>query len=72
MNTTDYLTTAKAAKRLGVDPSRIRHWYAEGKLPRSTTFGRDLAIHPDDVEAMRSRPGRGRPKKNPENSHDTA
>lgn len=57
-----YYTTKTAAAALGVHPSRIRHWYREGKLPLSFRHGRDLAIHPEDIENMRLRnTRRGRP-----------
>lgn len=38
-----FLTTAEAAKRLGVSPGRVRHFLAEGRI-QARKFGRDWAI----------------------------
>jgi excisionase family DNA binding protein len=57
----EMLTTAQAAARLGVHPSRIRHMVRDGLLP-AERFGRDLAIPAAAVEeAARTRRRPGRP-----------
>jgi excisionase family DNA binding protein len=57
----EMLTTAEAAARLGVHPSRIRHTVRDGLLP-AERFGRDLAIPAGAVEeAARTRRRPGRP-----------
>jgi excisionase family DNA binding protein len=58
-----YLTTAEAAARLGVTPTRIRQLCLEGRLP-CTKAGRDWVIRVEDLEAFQKLPpGRtGRPR----------
>lgn len=52
------LTTQQAAERLGVTVSRVRQLVLEGRLP-AEKFGRDLAIHEDDLKLVANRkPGR--------------
>lgn len=54
------LTTEEAAKRLGVNRSRIRQLILAGRLP-AEKFGKAWAIDPKDLEAVRTRkPGRPR------------
>lgn len=55
----DLLTTAQAATVLGLDPSTVRHFVRDGRLP-SVKPGRDLFIRRGDVEAFKAldrRPG---------------
>jgi excisionase family DNA binding protein len=53
-----HLTTAQAARELGVSPSRVRQLVLAGRL-RATKLGRDLLIDPRDLDAVRDRrPGR--------------
>ncbi len=70
MSATKPLLTADVARQLGVAPSRVRHWVAEGKVPRRK-IGRDLVFTPADVRTLRRRPGRGRPKKTLEKQNRT-
>ena len=55
------LTTAEAAKELGVSPMRIRSLIYEGRL-EAKKHGRDWLIEPEALEAVRVRKW-GRPKK---------
>ena len=57
------LTTKEAAERLGVIPARVRQLILEGLLP-AQKFGRDLMIKESDLELVKNRRGRGRPRKN--------
>jgi excisionase family DNA binding protein len=61
------LTTAEAAQRLGLSPSRIRHLVLEGRL-KGTRYGRDILFTPADLDrfAALQRPN-GRPRTTPEN-----
>lgn len=56
----ELLTTAEAARELGVDPSRVRRLVLDGKLT-ATKRGRDLFIRRQDLDAMRDRKA-GRPR----------
>ena len=53
------LTTAQAARILGVTPGRIRQLIVEGRLP-ARKVGRDLAIWESDLDQVKIRPW-GRP-----------
>jgi excisionase family DNA binding protein len=48
------LTTRQAAEALGVEPSTVRIWIAQGKLPawRVGTQG-DWKVDPADIEAVK-------------------
>ncbi len=59
----DYLTTIEAAKRLNVDPSRIRRMILDGVII-AEKFGRDNVISEVEmkrIEKLDRKPGR--PKK---------
>ena len=60
------LTTNEAAELLGVTDRRIRQLISDGSLPAQRIGPRVLVINPKDLEKIRSRPGRGRPKKEKE------
>src|SRR5688500_6139984 len=52
--------TTEAAKRLGVNPSRVRALIDAGRL-KAQKIGREYAINPSDLKAVRKRkPGRPR------------
>lgn len=54
------LTTAEVADMLGIGKEQVNQWCREERLPcRLTSAG--YLVHIDDAEAMRNRPGRGRP-----------
>jgi len=55
------LTTQQASKILGVNPSRVRQFILEGRLP-AIKFGRDWIISKDDLNKVANRKA-GRPKK---------
>jgi excisionase family DNA binding protein len=55
------LTTAEAAERLGVSPSRVRQFILDGRLP-AQKVGRDLFIKESDLKRVRERPT-GRPSR---------
>ena len=58
----DALTSAEAARELGITQSRIRQLIAAGTL-RAEKHGRDWLIAPEDLETARqrdTRPGRKR------------
>ncbi len=48
-NTTNWISTAEAARALGVTPGRIRHLCQSGKLP-VIKVGRDWLINPKSRE----------------------
>lgn len=54
-----YLTTAAAARELGVSPRRVRHLIERGRL-RARKHGRDYLISPADLDPVRNRRN-GRP-----------
>lgn len=54
------LTTQQASKILGVNPSRVRQFILEGRLP-AIKFGRDWIISKDDLDKVANRKP-GRPK----------
>lgn len=56
------LDTNEAAERLGVTRRQITTLIQQGKL-RATKMGRDWFIDEDDLESVKERPGRGRPRK---------
>ena len=58
------LTTAKAAEKLGVDPSRIRQLILAGQLP-ATKHGRDWIIREQDLKLVAIRKI-GRPRLTPD------
>lgn len=45
------LTTVAAATRLNVDPSTVRRWIEDGRLP-AVKPGRDYRIDPGDLDAL--------------------
>ena len=52
--------TAEAAKRLGVNPSRVRALIDSGRL-KAIKVGREWLINPKDLDAVKNRkPGRPR------------
>ena len=55
------LTTQKAGELLGVNPSRVRQFILEGRLP-AIKIGRDWIISKDDLNKVKDRKP-GRPKK---------
>jgi excisionase family DNA binding protein len=57
-----WLTTQQAADRLGVSQGRVRQLILSGDLP-AEKMGRDRMIREEDLELVKGRPGRGRPKK---------
>lgn len=57
----DLLTTAEAARELGVSPQRVRHLAASRGVGRR--IGRDWVFTREDIEAMRVRRPPGRPRK---------
>lgn len=57
-----WLTTQQAADRLKITPGRVRQMIVSGELP-SEKMGRDRVIREEDLELVRGRPGRGRPRK---------
>ncbi len=57
----DLLTINAAAKILQVTPRRVLALIEDGRLPRRW-FGRQMYLHPEDLDPVRVRPG-GRPKK---------
>jgi len=64
------LTTQQASEILGVNPSRVRQFILEGRLP-AIKFGRDWVISKDDLSKVANR-RTGRPKKYSRDSHDQA
>ncbi|MGH9755924.1 MAG: helix-turn-helix domain-containing protein [Blastocatellia bacterium] len=56
------LDTNEAAERLGVTRRQITTLIQQGKL-RATKMGRDWFIDEDDLESVKERPRRGRPRK---------
>ncbi len=58
----DKISTIKAAEILGVTRVRVQQLIEEGKLP-AEKIGRDWFMEVSDVEAIKNRPGRGRPSK---------
>ena len=56
------LTVQAAAARLGCSDRLIRHLIKVGTL-KATRFGPAWMLRSADVEAARTRPGRGRPRK---------
>ena len=55
------ITTAEAAKRLGVTPNRVRA-LIEAKRLKAFKYGREWLIDPKDLEAVKDRKV-GRPRK---------
>lgn len=54
----DELTTAQAAKELGISPARVRQLVLSGRL-KATKIGRDLFIARSALRVVRERkPGR--------------
>ena len=55
-----YITTTEAAERLGVSSARVRQLVSDGTLP-AQKFGPVNMIKESDLDAVRDRPGVGRP-----------
>ena len=55
------ITTAEAAKRLGVTPNRVRA-LIEAKRLKAFKYGREWLINPKDLDAVKDRKV-GRPRK---------
>lgn len=54
------MTTTAVAKELGISQARVRQLVLAGRL-KATKLGRDVFIHPKDLDAVRNRkPGRPR------------
>lgn len=64
------MTTKEAAKKLKVNPSRVRQLILAGRLP-AQKIGRDLFIREWDLLKVKNRKP-GRPKKNPQASQAQA
>jgi len=58
----ELLSTKEVAEVLKVSTVRVFQMIQEGSLP-ATKIGRDWFVKKEDVEAAKSRPGRGRPAK---------
>jgi excisionase family DNA binding protein len=58
------LTTTQAAQLLGVGAAAVRAMIRVGTLP-ARRIGPMWLVRRADVEAARTRPGRGRPRKKP-------
>lgn len=58
---TDFITTAEAARRLGVAAVTVRWLISNGVLP-ARRVGRDWLIDPADLDKARDRRKPGRPK----------
>lgn len=56
------LDTNEVAERLGVTRRQVTTLIQQGKLP-ATKLGRDWFVDEDDLELMKERPKRGRPRK---------
>jgi excisionase family DNA binding protein len=59
------LSVAEVAEQLGVTDRAVRMMIESGRL-KAKNLGRDWVIMSADVDAVRDRPGRGRPKKKAE------
>lgn len=67
IETRDYLSTAQAANRLGVDTDTVKR-YCNARPPRlkAIKLGNAWLIHKDEIERYRrDESSRGRPKNNP-------
>lgn len=62
MSTGDLLTTAQAARALGISPQRLRTLLDAGRLPGAYRLGWAWVIPPAALEAVRVRKT-GRPKR---------
>lgn len=60
----EFLSTADAAKRLGLTPIRVRQMANQGKLPVVRTASGIRLFRPKDIEAERQRRERALEKKN--------
>ncbi len=59
----DYITTKQAAKKLGINDSRVRQLILAGRLPAEKA-GRDWLIKESDLKEVADRkPGRPRKEK---------
>ena len=52
MTTSQYLTSAQAARRLRVSPSTVRRYEREGRLSATLTAGGHRRYDPEDVERL--------------------
>lgn len=57
MPSSQYLTSAQAARRLRVSPSTVRRYEREGRLPATLTAGGHRRYDPGDVERLARGPG---------------
>lgn len=55
--TSQYLTSAQAARRLRVSPSTVRRYEREGRLSATLTAGGHRRYDPGDVERLARGPG---------------
>ena len=55
MPTQTFVTPSQLAERVGVHPSTIRRWVAEGKVPAIHTLGGHLRIARDAAEHLADR-----------------
>lgn len=49
------ITTAQAAKRLGVSQKTVRRWVHEGRLPVVRTLGNHIRIDRDTLDKLTGR-----------------
>lgn len=48
------LTTAQAARLLGVGPATVRRWAAEGKITAVRTLGGHRRFAPEEIERVKT------------------
>lgn len=48
------LTTAQAARLLGVDPATVRRWATEGKITAVRTLGGHRRFTPEEIERVKA------------------
>ncbi len=56
----EFITVAEAARRLGVSPTTVRNWAADGRLAEHRTLGGHRRFRVDEVEALATDHGVGR------------
>lgn len=57
------ITTAEAAKRLGVSQNMVQKWIKSGTLPATKVTSRMWLVDPRDLERMKERDTKPGPKK---------